>query len=260
MQMPFHPAPGLGDLAPGWFALPQNPLTMTDSTVLVPTMSATAPGRWVKTPHLADLVQAAFVVPENPIVETLSSGRGLGCGCGGGCNGSQNFYGVNGLRGLGQVLGTDPVSTWLATNGGSPGQWLADETTLLGFTMPMWGWVAAGFVTAYTVSDLMSRGHAASKRYAGRYAQNPPGNRAIAGYGSTTMNPRGGRVITGYGSTVMNGAGRTNVVFNGRKRRNVAQGYVDSTGFHPIRKSGDYDPDRVDEYYQYAPKKKRRKR
>ena len=33
--------------------------------------------------------------------------------------------------------------------------------------------------------------------------KNSPGNRAIAGYGSTTMNPPGGgagRVITGYGS------------------------------------------------------------
>ena len=49
--------------------------------------------------------------------------------------------------------------------------------------------------------------------------KNSPGNRAIAGYGSTTMNPPGGgagRVITGYGSTVMNG--------RRKKRRNSSAG------------------------------------
>lgn len=220
MQMPFHPAPGLGDLAPGWFALPQNPLTMQDSTVLVPTMSATAPGKWVKTPTLNDLVQASFAVPQNPVRATLKASlaglRGLGCGCGGGCGGGENFYGLNGL---GQVLGTDPVSTFLATNLGAPGQWLADETTFLSFTMPMWGWIAGGAAVAYVASDLFDKGKSASKRYAGRYAQNPPG-----------------------------------------RKRNVQQGYYDQTGFHPIRKSTDYNADRVDEYYQYAPKKKKRRK
>jgi hypothetical protein len=244
MQMPFHVAPGLGDMAPGWFALPQNPLTMGQSTVLVPTMGATVPGRWVRTPHLADLVQASFAVPQNPVRNNLAAGlaslRGMGCP-GFGCDGGREFYSLNGL---GQTPGTDPVSQFLNTNLGAPGAWLADETTFMSFSLPMWGWLAGGFAAAYVASDLFSKGKAASKRYAGRYAQNPPGNRAIAGYGSTTMNGRKrrrnppgnraiagygsttmnppGRVITGYGSTVMNGAGRTNVVFNGRRRRIAA--------------------------------------
>ncbi len=171
MQMPFHPAPGLGDLAPGWFALPQNPLTMQDSTVLVPTMSATAPGKWVKTPTLNDLVQASFAVPQNPVRATLKASlaglRGLGCGCGGGCGGGENFYGLNGL---GQVLGTDPVSTFLAAKLGTPGQWLADETTFLSFTMPMWGWIAGAAVVTYVASDLFQKGNARAKGYARRYA------------------------------------------------------------------------------------------
>lgn len=179
MNFPFHPAPGLGDLAPGWFALPQNPLTMQDSTVLVPTMSATAPGTWVKTPNLGDLVAGSFVVPENPVALNLVAGlaglgrmRGLGCGCqsGFGCDGGRSFYALNGLRGLGQVPGTDPVSQWLNTNGGATGQWLADEQSFMSFSLPMWGWIAGGFVAAYTLSDLLGKGHAASKRYAGRYA------------------------------------------------------------------------------------------
>ena len=32
-------------------------------------------------------------------------------------------------------------------------------------------------------------------------------------------------------------------------RRNVAEGFYDATGFHPIRKSRDYDPDRAGDEY-----------
>ena len=247
-HLPFHPAPGLSDLAPGWFVLPQNPLTMGPSTVLVPTMAATAPGRWTRTPTLADLVQASFPVPQNPVVQNLVMGLqglrgmrgccGLGCG-GGGCG---QPYGLNGL---GQTPGTDALSTWLAANGGSPGTWLADTQTLFGFTLPMWGWLAGGAAAAFAASSLLSES-GGRKRNPRR---NPPGNRAIAGYGSTTMNPH--RVITGYGSTVMNGSGKTNVVFNGRRgrRRNIQQGFWNATGFHPIRASWDYDPDRAGDEY-----------
>jgi hypothetical protein len=50
-------------------------------------------------------------------------------------------------------------------------------------------------------------------------------------------------------------------------RHNIEMGYYDAKGFHPIRKSRDYDPDRVDELYRYGkrgeersrPRKRRRK-
>lgn len=32
-------------------------------------------------------------------------------------------------------------------------------------------------------------------------------------------------------------------------RRNIAAGYYDQTGFHPIRSSKDYDPDRAGDDY-----------
>jgi hypothetical protein len=164
----YHPAPGLSDLAPGWFVVPQNPLAMGPSTVLVPTMGATAPGRWLRNPTLADLVQASFAVPQNPIVQNLAGSlaglRGLGCGCSGGCNGGSNFYGLNGL---GQV-GTDSVSSFLYNNLGSPGQWLATDATLAGMTIPMWGWLAGAGAALYVAADLFGKGKAASKSYAGR--------------------------------------------------------------------------------------------
>lgn len=51
-------------------------------------------------------------------------------------------------------------------------------------------------------------------------------------------------------------------------RRNIKMGFYDATGFHPVRASSDYDPDRVDELYRYGkrgtethrPRKRRKKR
>ena len=173
-QLTFHPAPGLSDLAPGWFVLPQNPLEQDDATVLVPTMSATAPGYWIQQPTLGDLVAGSFVVPQNPVAQNLVQGlaglRGMGCGCssGFGCDGGRQFYGLNGVPD--DTPGTDALSQWLATNGGSFGATLANEKTFLGFQMPMWGWAAAGFAAVYTLSDLFGRGKAKTKEYARRYA------------------------------------------------------------------------------------------
>lgn len=80
-QINFHPAPGLGDLSPGWFVVPQNPLR-GDSTVLVPSVQASAGGRVVRKPHIGEFVAASFVVPQNPVARNLMTGmNGLGCGC-----------------------------------------------------------------------------------------------------------------------------------------------------------------------------------
>lgn len=100
-QIGFHPAPGLGDLAPGFFVVPQNPMR-SDSTVLVPSVQASAGGRIVKKPHIGDFVAASFVVPQNPIVRNLSTGMmglggGMGCGCGTPDCGGYNPYGLQGL-------------------------------------------------------------------------------------------------------------------------------------------------------------------
>ncbi len=70
MQLPAHPAPGLGDLLPGFYVVPQNPL------------------RWVEqgvgyVPHFGELMPAKFTVPENPLIFDrpccASCSRGLAC-------------------------------------------------------------------------------------------------------------------------------------------------------------------------------------
>ena len=79
-QINFHPAPGLGELMPGWFVVPQNPIA-PDRTELMPTPQARSGGRPVYVPHVGELMPAKFTVPQNPLVREL---RGLGVlgGCG----------------------------------------------------------------------------------------------------------------------------------------------------------------------------------
>jgi hypothetical protein len=78
----FHPAPGLGDLIPGWHTVPQNPLR-PDSTPLVPTVSAAVGNRITRKPTIGDILPATFTVPQNPLIHNVpGSLAGLGCGCG----------------------------------------------------------------------------------------------------------------------------------------------------------------------------------
>ena len=94
-----HPAPGFGDLMPGWYSVPQNPIRDA-GTALVP--SANSMGQVTRVPRMGELMAASFTVPQNPLMAALSTvGRdqslsGLrGCaGCGGG---GVNPYGMQGL-------------------------------------------------------------------------------------------------------------------------------------------------------------------
>lgn len=89
MHSEFHLAPGLGELLPGWFNLPQNPLRLQAEGISY-------------VPHIGELMPAKFTIPENPIREVLEHGwRGhsAGCSCGGTCDKCSG-----GLSGLG-VLG-----------------------------------------------------------------------------------------------------------------------------------------------------------
>ena len=90
-----HPAPNrtLGELMPGWYDVPQNPIAQSQFGV-------------ARTPTLGEIMAGAFAVPQNPIVnfgtgnvqpigvQPGAPGRlngqvmgvsGVGCGCGGGC-------------------------------------------------------------------------------------------------------------------------------------------------------------------------------
>lgn len=78
-----HPAPGFGDLLPGFFVVPQNPFTPP-----------------VRVPGIGDILPGRFIVPQNPLRDALGMSGGCGCGCGGsgGCGSSDKGVGyVNGI-------------------------------------------------------------------------------------------------------------------------------------------------------------------
>lgn len=93
----FHPAPNraLGELLPGWFDVPQNPITQQAYGVAY-------------TPTLGEIMPGSYAVPQNPMMDftrgnVLPIGMkpgvkgqingqpvgvsGVGCGCGGSCGG-----------------------------------------------------------------------------------------------------------------------------------------------------------------------------
>ena len=110
MQSMYHPAPGLGDLLPGWLVVPQNPVRAAE-TALVPTVQALAPGAIMRKPHMGDFLPASFVVPQNPIRKTLASNMN-GLGCGG--NTGANFYGMSGMGATAATTTVSPFSSMAA--------------------------------------------------------------------------------------------------------------------------------------------------
>jgi len=123
----YHPAPGLGDLLPGFYVLPQNPIrdAIPSPTGMVASLSAAYGGRPVQIRGTGDLIASApFAVPQNPIRAALSGLNDLAYGT---YVVPQNPMrpGISGLacaqcdRGLGGI--TDTVSQWINTDSPIPG-------------------------------------------------------------------------------------------------------------------------------------------
>lgn len=77
-----HPAPGIGDMLPGWWAVPQNPITAAAAKY---------------NPRMGELLPGSFVVPQNPILASLSHGvnnSSMGCAS---CQYTRNNMGMGDL-------------------------------------------------------------------------------------------------------------------------------------------------------------------
>lgn len=75
-NIPYHPAPGsIGELLPGFYNVPQNPIVMARQGV-------------TRRPGIAEIIDGYYVVPQNPIVQQVSGNvkplGTSGCGCSGG--------------------------------------------------------------------------------------------------------------------------------------------------------------------------------
>lgn len=141
MRMPFHPAPGLGDLVGGFFVVPQNPI-MDAGTPMVPSVQAQYPNRITRRPRMGDLVAASFVVPQNPLWPNAQpmSQAGLGCAS---CSGA-NFYGMSGLGQSFSAVWTDVTSGNFSQGVTDFTSWIGESTIISG--LPNWGILAAGAV------------------------------------------------------------------------------------------------------------------
>jgi len=137
----YHPAPGLGELQPGWFVVPQNPLD--------------GPVSYVR--GIGDILHTGgFTVPQNPIrdysagyvlpIGVQPGARGMmnnkpvggGCGgLGGGCGGS---CGCGSGGGMGDIGGDFSKFTMDLTSGNIMA---AVQDTIFG--IPVWA-IGAGIV------------------------------------------------------------------------------------------------------------------
>ena len=116
MWLNHHPSPGFGDLLPGFFVVPQNPLWDNKSRTLAPNGFAVA--KYIRA--IADLLPGRFSVPQNPLIAQIRAGMGKlgGCCCGGndgagsgGANAADAGAGfINGapvmVEGVGDMLGS----------------------------------------------------------------------------------------------------------------------------------------------------------
>lgn len=96
MWYPHHPAPGFGDLIPGFFVLPQNPVVDIKDRRLMPYGFAGKSFGCVSqvgyVPRIGDLMRSRMAVPSNPLIRSLRAGMSggmSGCCCSGDGEGSQ---------------------------------------------------------------------------------------------------------------------------------------------------------------------------
>jgi hypothetical protein len=143
-----HPAPGFGELIPGSFVIPSNPIV---------------PAGYI--PHIGELLPASFPIPQNPLIAAISSppgygmpntSAGLGCGCSSGCGsgmcGSGGGVGMSGFgSGLGSGLGSDCGCIGGMCGCGMSGLGQFDPMTL--------GLVLGGLVLAYMLMAPGGKGY-----------------------------------------------------------------------------------------------------
>lgn len=90
--IPYHPAPGFGELVPGAFVVPQNPIVDTKDPSVSPDSFAGNGSSGVKyIPRMAEILPSRFAVPQNPLIAQLRAGMSslMGCCCGDGGSGSK---------------------------------------------------------------------------------------------------------------------------------------------------------------------------
>lgn len=155
MRLGHHPAPGLGDLLPGFYVVPQNPVQ---------------PVKYIR--GISEILPGSFPVPQNPVKDytrgrTKLIGQGVsGCGCGGSCGGC-------GAKGQLNGVGVGDFSTdWNSFTGNiSAGNYTgALQSTIFG--VPVWAIGGALALVLFAGGEKHSyygRGRRAARAAAGAF-------------------------------------------------------------------------------------------
>ena len=148
MQLGHHPAPGLGEMLPGWYDVPQNPIK-----------AATQGVRY--TQGIGEIIGAVYSVPQNPVKDFMKGevralgtqgvgDCGCGCGGGGGCGSKGKINGI-GVNGLGTI--TDDWNKIQADMSAGSYTTILTDTV---FGVPMWAGLAAVTLMMFIGGDKHS--------------------------------------------------------------------------------------------------------
>jgi hypothetical protein len=89
-----HPAPGLGDLMPGWWDYPNDPAALASQGI-------------TKTPGINEILPAVWTIPENPL-KAYVTGQTKMIGQGGGSKQRSGNVSAKGAKGVGDIVPTGP--------------------------------------------------------------------------------------------------------------------------------------------------------
>ena len=150
-QLNYHPAPGMGDLLPGFYVVPQNPVQ---------------PVKYIR--GISEILPGSFPVPQNPVKDytrgqTKLIGQNGVSGCGCGCGGSGSCGQINGIKGLGDF--TSDYGTF--TGNLSAGNYMAAlQSTFFGVPV----WAVAGTLVLVMFAGGEKHSYAGRGRRAARAA------------------------------------------------------------------------------------------
>lgn len=167
----FHPAPGLGDLMPGWFAVPQNPITNRAPITYTPTIGDILPGSFVVPQNpIRDFTngQVKLIGQSNPSAPGMVNGMpvtgmgdcGCGCGGGGGCGGGLGQLTVAGL-----TFNPSADVTQIGNDISAGNIMNALQDNFLNFPVWVWGALLTVYLTAGGKNSHVSRARRAAASY-----------------------------------------------------------------------------------------------
>lgn len=144
----YHPAPGLSELLPGFYTVPQNPIAMAAYGIGY-------------TRGIGEIMEGYYTVPQNPVKAYVTgSVKPLGqsgCGCSGGCGHKGQ---INGMGVVGDLT-ADFNALSSDFNAGNISAALSQPI----LSVPLWGWLAGLGILLFAGGEKHSYAGRARRSY-----------------------------------------------------------------------------------------------